>query len=87
MISAERLEDLIYWLDRKWNRHKEEEDLEAANALREFSKLRAQGLSQEDREALHEAADFIEPRLMSSTLATSRGHEIAAILRRLGGQT
>jgi hypothetical protein len=41
-VSEQRLGELIVWLDRKWRRHKEEEDLEAANALRELPLARQQ---------------------------------------------
>ncbi len=41
-VSEERLAELILWLDRKWNRHHEEEDFEAANALRQFQRHRAE---------------------------------------------
>lgn len=40
-VSDARLAELIVWLDRKWARHHEEEDLEAANALREFQSRRS----------------------------------------------
>src|SRR3954466_2369231 len=38
-IDVERLRELIYWLDRKWARHKEEEDQEAANMLRQLLRI------------------------------------------------
>lgn len=39
-VSDERLPELKLWLDRKWNRHQEEEDLEAGNALCELIAIR-----------------------------------------------
>jgi hypothetical protein len=41
-VSPERLAELIRWLDCKWYRHHEEEDWEAANALRELQRRRAE---------------------------------------------
>lgn len=40
-VTAERLAELIVWLDRKYSRHHEEEDREAAAALRAFQRLRS----------------------------------------------
>lgn len=42
-VSDERLLELKLWLDRKWNRHHEEEDLEAGNALAGLIGIRRAG--------------------------------------------
>lgn len=39
-VSEERLQELKLWLERKWNRHHEEEDLEASHAIAELLHLR-----------------------------------------------
>lgn len=56
------------------------------SALRELRQLRAQGLSQEDREACLAGAESMRYR-GNEQYTMSQRQEYAAILRRLGGQT
>jgi hypothetical protein len=58
LVSVERLKELMLWLDRKYDRHGEEEDDEASDALAQFISLRT--ALRDAKPALEAGANCIE---------------------------